>query len=141
MGTKILDWNGLVTVAEQTNPQDRRISFAGLPAVVQPHRGTDIGFYVKTAAVGSDRLDGYWSLKKEAELVLLREMVTAGKVTVEDPTVPDRCAIAGCPSTDVDLRGPVHLTDGSEQLVCAAHWTALFAVVGELDRVAEEAGA
>lgn len=133
MGTRILDWNSLVRIAERRNPAERFITLAGLPAQVTPHRGTDVGFYVKTAAAGSDRLDSYWSLKREQELILLRDLVEAGQAACEDPEVPDRCAITGCPSLDVDLRGPVHTTAG-ELLVCRDHWTALFDVIGRADR-------
>lgn len=134
MPTRVLDWNDLCVLAKKGTPPDRQvISLGGLPARIKSHLGTDVGFYVykldETAGI-----DEKWTLRKGEGITLLREYVAAGLVTTEDPDAPAQCFITGCPSPDVDPRGAVHTTDGRTYDACPAHWEAIFAVLGVLDR-------
>lgn len=89
IGRRALDWNGLVDMVKLP-PPERLVEIAGVPARVVKHLSTDVGFYVRT--VDEDAGDAYWSLRTREEMRLLRQLVEAGAVTVEDPDadeIPD----------------------------------------------------
>lgn len=144
MTTRVLDWNGLVRIAERRNPAARIITMAGLPARVVPHRAVDAGFYVRT--IDENAAEDYWSLRSRDQMLLLSQLVAAGQVTVDDdedpwrleewhsrlrPSAEPRCFVASCTNTDVDERGPIYDTAGRMHLACPPHWEG---VMGELGR-------
>ena len=139
MGTRVLDWAGLVRVAQRRDTAGRLITIAGIPARVRPHLAVDAGFYVCTP----DEDGPYWALRSREEMQLLRFLVEAGEVATDDEEDPwrlsewrhrldngERCFVAGCGSPDVDQRGPIVDTDGRMHLACPAHWEAITAVLG-----------
>src|SRR5438874_162516 len=134
MGTRVLDWNGLIDVAERRNTAGRLITVAGVPARVRPHLAVDAGFYVSTA----DEDGPYWALRSREEMQLLRFLVEAGQVVVDDDEDPwrmtewqtrleagEHCFVGGCSSPDVDQRGPIVDTNGRMHLACPDHWAAI----------------
>lgn len=130
-------------------PAARRITLAGLPATVVPSRANDVGLIVRTEA--EDHLDAEWQLRKESDLVLLRQLVAAGQVTIDDDEDPFRlgewnglladtsrgCFLVGCKRTDMDERGPVHDDKGRIHKACTGHWEAIHGLIGA-DRSAEQ---
>jgi hypothetical protein len=144
MPTRVLDWNGLVRVAQRRDPVDRIVAIGGIPARVVPHLATDAGFYVRT--LDEERQDTYWSLRKAGDLVLLRALVDAGLVTVDDDEDVWRtaewdallrdtsrgCFIAGCTAgpDDIDIRGPVFDDRHRMHKACTPHWEGLMGTLG-----------
>lgn len=152
MGIRVLDWEGLRRVAQRPSAADKRITLAGLPAEVTRSRGTDIGFYVRTPA-DDYAADEHWALRTERELILLRQLVGAGQVTVDDDEDEDpwrlkewqarldayeRCFIASCANGDIDPRGPVYDREGRMHLACSAHWEGIHGVLGEQNAAAPD---
>lgn len=130
MPTRVLDWNGLLGAARP--PAGSVISVAGIPARVKRRLTNDVGVIV----YGLDEEAGpdeSWSLRKGQDLILLRALVDAGAVTIDDPDAPFECFITGCPSVEVSPRGHVHTIDGRLHVPCDAHWTAIMTVIGALD--------
>jgi hypothetical protein len=132
MGTRVLDWNGLLALARpRLTSAQRVITMGGVPARVKPHRGYDVGFYVHK--LDTDAPD-QWSLRKDEGMAVLRALVEAGQVTVDDPDEPARCFMAGCRDDRIDGRGPIRMVDGRELPACTPHWDALFDVLdGQAD--------
>lgn len=81
MTARVLDWLELCEVAGRRNPPERVIQVATVPAQVKKSRMTDCGFEVRSP----DDAELPWMLRTERELVLLRALVDAGQVTIEDP--------------------------------------------------------
>lgn len=131
MGTRTLVWEDLRVMGQSTSTPV--IAVAGVPARVKRTRANDIGFYVRDADEDVPT-NLAWMLKTATEVELLRKLVDAGQVTIDDPTVPTACFVAGCTSEDVDGRGPIRTTDGREMPACTPHWTAVFEILGEQDR-------
>ncbi len=106
MVRRVLDWDGLLDVAQKKNAAERMLTVAGLPAAVKETRA-GVGFYVY--AVGEYAAADHWALRTEREVILLRHLVEAGQVTWDD----------GQPEPDEDLDGDlVEITTyGSEEPV------------------------
>lgn len=83
MGTRALDWDDLLDLAQRPNAADRRITVASLPALVKRSRGTDSGFAV-VADAAEYAADEHWALRTEREVILLRHLLAAGQVTADD---------------------------------------------------------
>lgn len=142
MPTRVLSWNDLLRVAERRNPTDRVIAIAGIPARVVPHLAVEAGFYVRT--LDEDRQDAYWSLRKADQMVLLRALVEAGAVTIDDDEDPWRlvewgqlladtsrgCFVGGCGDRHIDARGPVIDDRKRMHKACIPHWEGVHAVLG-----------
>lgn len=131
MGRRVLDWNGLVRVAERRNPPDRLIWLHELPARVVPHLAVNAGFYVRTSYEGAG--DDYWSLRTAAEIVLLRQLVEAGAVTIDDPDLPASCFVTGCTAALAENAHTVHTNDGRVHQACFGHWSGIFMLLGRQD--------
>jgi hypothetical protein len=127
----VIDWLGLVAIAERRDPTARRITVAGLLAEVVPSRGTDVGFYVRQVVTDDYAADAFWAMRTERELILLRALVEAGAVTAWDPAARPRCFITGCASTDLQPDGRVHTITGQLHTPCRGHWAAIFGLLGE----------
>lgn len=134
MATRALDWNGLLTLVNDN--RSFQATLAGVPVRVKRHRGTDIGFYVYNAADadGEDPIERRWSLRAGQEVVLLRALVEAGQLTIDDPDAPAQCGFAGCADTRIDGRGPVRTVAGEAFDACTEHWEAAHIVIGRQDR-------
>lgn len=145
MPTRVLDWNGLVRVAERRSAADRLVTVAGLSARVIPSRGTDVGFYVRTADEDLGPSEA-WTLRAADELALLRQLVDRRLVTVDDDEdvwrieewqrltrfiADPRCFVYGCENTEIDQRGPVFDRDKRMHLACTPHWEGVYGPLGE----------
>lgn len=144
MPTRVLTWIDLVKVAERKNPADRVIAVAGLPARVVPHLSTDVGFYVRT--LHDEYQDERWSLRSIEHMLLLRQLVDAGQVTIDDDEDVWRtaewdallrdtgrgCFVGGCMASpnDIDIRGPVFDDRQRMHKACTPHWEGLMGVLG-----------
>lgn len=148
MSTRVLTWNDLATLADRRrDPAERVIAVAGLPARVKPSFATDAGFYVHSLA--EDYADEKWALKLREHMLLLRQLVDAGLVTIDDDVDPWRtaewggllqdtsrgCFIAGCTAGpgDIDIRGPVFDDRRRMHKACTPHWEGVMGVLGAQD--------
>lgn len=152
MPVRPLDWNGLVALAQQVRPEDRVITVAGLPARVKRSLATDAGFYVHSLA--EDHADEKWSLKTREHMLLLRQLVDAGQVGVDEGDGNEAlarawgrllaedsgCYVAGCraPKEYIAIEGPVWTSTGGMLKACYAHRESAVQVLALNDRTSAE---
>lgn len=85
MSRRVLSWVDLAEIAVKYagEPDRRAISLAGVPARVKKSLATDAGFYVHS--LDQQYADTKWALKLREHMLLLRQLVDAGQVTIEEP--------------------------------------------------------